>query len=95
MPVDLVKQVLLEVVHGASLLSLVEGEGFQGHGVKVKLSKNGLPIASDEVTRCVTIILGGREGRRERREGGREGGRGSKRGREMEVDKERGKERGR
>ena len=72
MPVDLGQQVLLEVVHGTPLLALVEGEGLQGHGVEIKLSKNRLPIASDEGTGRVAVILGGREEGGEGR-GGRKG----------------------
>ena len=78
MPVDLGQQVLLEVVHGTPLLALVEGEGLQGHGVEIKLSKNRLPIASDEGTGRVAVILGGREGGRREGRGGGEGGRGGK-----------------
>ena len=59
-PVDAGQDVLLHVVHGEPLLALVEGKCLQGAQVEVELGHDALPVAGEQRTRRVAVVL--REG---------------------------------
>lgn len=56
-PVELRHQIGLQVVHGSSLLGLVDGERFQRLQIVVELRQDDCVIAGDQRTRRVAVVL--------------------------------------
>jgi len=56
-PVYLGHDVLLQVVHGSSLLALVQGERLVDGAVKPKLCQDTVVVVRDQRARRVTIVL--------------------------------------
>ena len=56
-PVHIRQDVSLQVIHGPSLLTLVDGEGLQGVPIVIKLGQDTAPLSSDKGAGSVAVVL--------------------------------------